>query len=121
MNAPGPSSAGFDPSLAAIFRALGDPVRLEMVRRLSTGKPTTIAGLTQGLGVTRQGARKHLQVLADTSLAVLQPKGRDVQVQLAPETLERARAFIFDMESRWDSRLQTLKKLLESDGDRPGA
>ena len=74
--------------VAAVFSALGDPVRLEMVRRLTSGQPSTISVVSDGLGITRQGARKHLQVLADAGLVTLQPKGREVAVELDLETLE---------------------------------
>ena len=52
-------------AVAQLFRALGDPTRLEMVRRLSSGDDFTITTLSRGLDITRQGARKHLQILAE--------------------------------------------------------
>jgi DNA-binding transcriptional ArsR family regulator len=99
--------------MAGLFRALGDPVRLEMVRRLSTGAPSTIGALSAGFSISRQGARKHLQVLASVDLVSLEPSGRDVLVRLDPETLDLARAFIGELEKKWDSRLQALKRFVE--------
>jgi DNA-binding transcriptional ArsR family regulator len=101
-------------SAALVFRALGDPVRLEMVRRLSSGAPATISFVSSGFGISRQGARKHLQVLADAGLVALSPVGRDVNVQLDAATLEAARAFITALEAQWDARLQKLKAFVES-------
>jgi DNA-binding transcriptional ArsR family regulator len=98
---------------AEIFRALGDPARLEMVKRLAPGKPLTIAALSHGLGMSRQGARKHLQVLADARLVALRPKGRDVHAELDPEILSAANAFIAEMEAAWDRRLEALKRYVE--------
>jgi len=102
-------------AVADVFRALGDPVRLEMVRRLSRprGKPCTIAEVSSGLGITRQGARKHLQVLVDARLAALEPSGRDVLVRLDAEALEPARAYIAEIERQWDKRLEALRKYVE--------
>lgn len=102
-------------AVSEIFRALGDPVRLEMVRRLAPGRPRTIAGVSEGLGITRQGARKHLQVLVDARLVWLQPKGRDVFVHLEPNQLEQARAFIADLERQWDVRLEALRRFVEAE------
>ena len=45
-----------------VFQALGDRTRREMVQRLSRQQPCTIDAVSRGLGITRQGARKHLQV-----------------------------------------------------------
>jgi DNA-binding transcriptional ArsR family regulator len=95
------------------FKALGDPVRLEMVKRLSDGSHHTVGGLLDGLGLSRQGARKHLQVLADAELVSLQIKGRETQVSLNPTALTAARTFIAELEHLWDERLQALRTFVE--------
>jgi DNA-binding transcriptional ArsR family regulator len=84
-----------------------------MVKRLSKGAPFTIAAIAAGFDISRQGVRKHLQVLADADLVRLHPKGRDVQVNLEPHVLERARAFIADLEEQWEVRLGALKRFVE--------
>lgn len=99
---------------AQVFQALGDPVRLEMVQRLCRHQPCTIAEVSQGLGITRQGARKHLQVLVDARLATLEPHGREVHVQLVPAGLDHVRAFLDKLERQWDRRLSALKRFVES-------
>ena len=98
---------------AEIFRALGDPIRLEMVQRLRHGSRCTISVISDGLGITRQGARKHLQVLADANLVALHPEGRDVLVSLEPDALDQAKQFITLLETRWDTRLDALRKFVE--------
>jgi len=98
---------------AEIFRALGDPIRLEMVQRLTRGSRCTITAISEGLGITRQGARKHLQVLADARIVALLPEGRDVLVSLEPESLDQAKLFIAELERRWDVRLDALRRFVE--------
>ena len=98
---------------AEIFHALGDPIRLEMVQRLTRGSRCTITVISEGLGITRQGARKHLQVLADARVVALQPEGRDVLVSLEPESLDQAKLFIAELERRWGARLDALRKFVE--------
>ena len=101
-------------AVAQIFRALGDPLRLEMIRRLSDGQTYTISSVSSELGISRQGARKHLQVLLDAHLISLEPKGRDVLVQVEPTTLNQAKKFIAELELQWDHRLETLRQFVES-------
>jgi DNA-binding transcriptional ArsR family regulator len=101
------------PPVAQVFQALGDRVRLKMVQRLSRQQPCTIDGVSRGLGITRQGARKHLQVLVDARLVVLEPHGREVRVRLATEALAPARAFIDKLERDWDRRLEALRRFVE--------
>ncbi len=100
---------------AEIFRALGDPIRLEMVQRLTRGSRCTITAISEGLGITRQGARKHLQVLADARVIALQPEGRDVLVSLEPESLDQAKLFITELERQWDVRLDALRRFVEQE------
>ena len=100
-------------ALAEVFKALGDPIRLEIVQRLSRGEAVTIGGVSGDLGVTRQGARKHLQVLVDAHVVRLEPKGRDVHVRLEAKPLEDAKEFIAEVERRWDGRLEALRQFVE--------
>jgi DNA-binding transcriptional ArsR family regulator len=99
--------------VAQVFQALGDKVRLEMVQRLSRQQPCTIDVVSRELGISRQGARKHLQVLVDAKLVVLEPHGREVRVQLAHDAFAPARAFIEKLERDWDRRLEALRRFVE--------
>jgi DNA-binding transcriptional ArsR family regulator len=99
---------------AQIYRALGDPIRLKIVKRLSTKPSSTIGDLSRNLGVSRQGARKQLQVLVNAHVVHLTQRGRRTFVTLDTRTLEVARAFITQLEHQWDVRLAALKKFVEA-------
>ena len=99
--------------VADTFKALGDPVRLEIIKRLSDGSMYTVGSVSNGLGLTLQGARKHLQVLVDVKLVSLQNKGRQTEVTLSADTLIEAKLFISELELSWDKRLQALRKFIE--------
>ena len=96
-----------------LFHALGDPIRLEMVRRLASGQAHTLSSVSQNLKITRQGARKHLQILADAHIIALKQQGRTTEVRLLRDTLDQGRAFIASLEKAWDQRLQMLKSAVE--------
>ena len=102
-------------AVVELFRALGDPSRLEMVRRLSGGEFHTITSVSNGLEITRQGARKHLQILADAHLIIFESRGRDTGVRLDRDTLEEGRAFIAELEHRWDKRLEALRRFVDDE------
>ena len=102
-------------TVAGVFKALGDPVRLEMVQRLVQASPCTISAVSQELGITRQGARKHLDVLERADIVRLEPRGRDVLVHLDRGALDSARGYIAELERRWDIRLEALKRFVESE------
>ena len=97
-----------------IFKALGDPVRLEIVTRLSDGSHYTIGRLSEDLGVSRQGARKQIQALVSADVIELHPAGRETRVTLNTTSLHEARIFITKLEQQWDQRLLALKELMEN-------
>lgn len=98
---------------AGIYKALGDPVRLEIVKRISAGSAHTIGELSANLGMSRQGARKQLQVLVDANVVHLERHGRETHVSLDAKSLEVARIFISRLETQWDKRLEALKEFAE--------
>ncbi|WP_339669799.1 helix-turn-helix domain-containing protein [Dasania marina] len=100
---------------AEVYKALGDPLRLQIVTRLASGSAYTIGELSKNLGLTRQGARKQLQVLVSAKLVQLIPKGRETAVVLDIEKLKAARQFIAQLERQWDQRLHALKVFVEDD------
>lgn len=100
---------------AELFHALGDPTRLEIVQRLSTGALHTITTVSRGLEMSRQGIRKHIQILAEAKVIRLEPKGRDTRLQLEKQTLEQAKAFITELELQWDKRLEALSHFVDKE------
>lgn len=97
----------------AIYKALGDPIRLEIVNRLATKSPCTVGELSTNLGVSRQGARKQLQVLVNAEVVTLKQSGRQTDVSLNKHSLQVAREFIAQLERQWDNRLEALKEYVE--------
>ena len=97
-----------------VFKALGNPVRLNLVKQLSSGPAHTIGELSADLDISRQGTRKHIQVLESADVVRLKPDGRSTKVVLNTTSLESGRAFIKRLEDQWDQRLQALKEFTES-------
>ncbi len=96
-----------------LFKALGDPLRLTLVKRLSDGTVRTVGDLTHGLGVTRQAARKQLEVLASAKVVKLKPSGREVIVVLNIDSFKTGKDFITNLENTWDKHLMKLKDFVE--------
>jgi DNA-binding transcriptional ArsR family regulator len=71
---------------AALFRSLGDPARLMIVRRLATG-PARVTDLVSGLGLAQSTVSKHLACLRDCGLVTSEPEGRASVFRLAQPAL----------------------------------
>src|SRR2546423_14549059 len=60
---------------AALFRSLGDPTRLAIVRRLANGE-ARVVDLVGQLGLAQSTVSKHLACLRDCGLVDSRPVGR---------------------------------------------
>jgi DNA-binding transcriptional ArsR family regulator len=101
-------------SLATIFAALGDPTRLKLVAVLCAGGALSIAQLTAGTDISRQGVTKHLQVLADASVVRDMKLGRERLWQLEPGQIEAGRHTLEVIGRQWEVALGKLKAFVES-------
>ena len=97
----------------AIYQALGDPTRLEIVQRLGDRGPMPTLELVEGLGMTRQAATKHLLVLENVGLVQSRTEGRQVVRELKLEVLNQAEDWLAKRTAMWDRKLDALKKLVE--------
>jgi DNA-binding transcriptional ArsR family regulator len=97
----------------AIYQALGDPTRLEIVQRLGDRGPMPTLELVEGLGMTRQAATKHLTVLENAGLIESRNEGRQVVRELRLEVLTGAGDWLAQRAQLWDRKLDSLKRLVE--------
>jgi ArsR family transcriptional regulator, cadmium/lead-responsive transcriptional repressor len=71
---------------AALFRSLGDPARLVIVRRLAAG-PARVTDLTAVVGLAQSTVSKHLACLRDCGLVTVRAAGRASVYSLAQPAL----------------------------------
>jgi DNA-binding transcriptional ArsR family regulator len=77
---------------AALFRSLGDPVRLAIVQRLAQGE-ARVVDLTGVLGLAQSTVSKHLACLRGCRLVESRAEGRQSFYALArPELLDLLRS-----------------------------
>lgn len=102
---------------AAIFAALADPSRLEMVCRLSREGPLTTGALTDGLGISRQAAERHVSVLESSGLVRTRRSGRMAIRELDTVALDHVTRWMDDLGRAWDQRLARLEGSYQSKPD----
>src|SRR5881397_3606574 len=84
-----------DDRLSRVFSALSDPIRRDMVARLTEGD-ATVNQLAEPYEVTVQAVSKHLKVLQDAGLV-----SRSREAQRRPVHLETE---VFDLMTKWIER-----------------
>jgi DNA-binding transcriptional ArsR family regulator len=100
-------------SAALMFAALGDPTRLTLLQRLSTGGPASISTLADTFEITRQGVTKHLRVLEAAGVIDGARQGREQVWSVNPKRLDDARRHLEAIAAGWDEALERFKKLVE--------
>jgi DNA-binding transcriptional ArsR family regulator len=98
----------------AIFQALADPTRREVLRSLSRSGPATLSELSRRLPVSRQAVTKHLALLQDAGLVIGHGEVRGRRYELTPAPLVDAMGWIADVGAGWDDRLARLKHQVET-------
>lgn len=113
MSRPDLNPAPADP--VPVFAALGDATRLELVSRLSDGRPKSIAQLTGGLGQTRQGVTKHLRILEQAGIVASERVGRESRFVFTPDPIADARHYLDRVSRQWDDAITRLKAFVEGE------
>jgi DNA-binding transcriptional ArsR family regulator len=102
----------------AVFRALADASRRQLLDRLHRRNGQTLGELCQGLEMTRQAVAKHLAVLEEANLVSWRRQGREKLHFINPVPInEIAERWISKFELPRLSALSELKKTLEGEHD----
>ena len=97
----------------AVFSALADPTRREVLRRLSEEPSMTATELAEVLPVSRQAIAKHLAELEEARLVVGERAGREHRFRLTPAPLSEAVDWMASVGAQWDERLSQLGEQLD--------
>lgn len=100
---PAPLAATF----AATFAALGDPTRLEIVRRLGHG-PATVSDLASPFSMSLPGFLKHVRVLEAAGVVRTSKSGRTRRCELDRARLDEVGAWVDRMRATWERRLDRI-------------
>ena len=101
------------PDRAAVFAALGDATRLQLVDRLADGRERSIQELSEAAPISRQAMSKHLRVLEQAKLVRSTRYGREVRFRLEQAELERSQAFLAHVSRQWAGALNRLAEHVE--------
>jgi DNA-binding transcriptional ArsR family regulator len=102
----------------AVFRALADASRRQLLDRLNDRNGQTLSELCEGLEMSRQAVTKHLTLLEEANLVATQRQGREKLHFLNPAPIQQ-------IADRWMGKfdrgrleaLANLKRALDDDPD----
>ena len=102
------------PTLDGVFRALGDPTRRAMLRRLAAGEQN-IGELAAPFRMSLAAASKHVRVLERAGLVRRRIAGRSHICRLDTAPLKAANEWLRFYERFWSEKLDALDAMLKAD------
>jgi DNA-binding transcriptional ArsR family regulator len=105
------------PRLDAVFHALGDTTRRQMLRELADGE-RTVGQLAEPFAMSLAAASKHIKALEAAGLIRREIRGRIHLCRLEPGPLASAHQWLSFYERFWTNRLDVLERLLRSEDAR---
>ena len=104
---------------AAIFGALGEPHRLQIVE-LPRTSPLAVGEIAGTAGLRQPQASKHLKLLAEAGIVSVEPRARQRIYHLQAEPFNRIARWVDSFERLWEVRLDSLAGYLETTGTEDG-
>jgi len=96
----------------AVFRAIADPTRREILRLLRDGRHT-VGEIAANFRISRPAISKHLRLLRTAGLVVSYKDGTAHICDLNAKPLRTVNLWLRDYEALWDERLRSLKSYIE--------
>ena len=97
----------------AIFKALADPTRREILSLLRGGR-YSVGEIASNFHVSRPAISKHLRLLRSAGLIKDTPEGTARMCELNADPLRKIDNWLRQYEQFWDSSLKKLKAHVES-------
>jgi len=104
------------PQLDAVFHALGDATRRQMLSALSESE-RTVGELAEPFTMSLAAASKHVKALEKAGLVRREIRGRTHICRLEAGPLASAHEWLGVYERFWTSRLDALARLLREEND----
>src|SRR6185437_5886589 len=97
----------------AVFRAIADPTRREILGLLRGGR-RTVGEIASNFRTSRPAISKHLRLLRCAGLVVSQKHGASQICGLNAKPLRSVDAWLRDYEAFWDESLRSLRNYIEA-------
>ena len=98
----------------ALFHALADRTRRDIVRRVMVGE-LSVSALAANYDMSFAAVQKHVAVLEEARLVTKSPRGRERMVRGEPDRIRQAQRLLDQFEQIWRARIDRLDALLDEE------
>ena len=96
------------------FQAIADPNRRAIIHLLAQQK-LTLNGVAENFGVSRPAISKHIKILTECGLIVVNQQGRERYCEANLKKLSEVSDWVKQYEIFWNKKLDALGEFLESE------
>jgi len=94
-----------------VFQAIADPVRRDIIRHLAE-QSLTINSVAKKFDISRPAISKHLKILKECEIIVINKQGRERFCQIQPKNLIPAFLWIDQYRNLWEEKLDSFEDFL---------
>jgi DNA-binding transcriptional ArsR family regulator len=102
----------------ALFHALADRTRRDIMRRVLAGEHS-VSALAAGYDMSFAAVQKHVSVLEKAGLLTKRRRGREQLARGDVEAVRSVASLLTELEQVWRGRVARIDDLLAADPDRP--
>ena len=104
-----------DGEVAAVFEALADPTRRQIVQLLGEG-PRRAGELASAVATSAPAVSRHLRVLLQAGIVADERSKHDARVRmfrLRPESMVALQAWLDQLQAHWNEQLKSFQRHVE--------
>jgi DNA-binding transcriptional ArsR family regulator len=94
-----------------VFQAIADPTRREIISLLAQS-PMNINAVSDRFLTSRAAISKHLKILTECGLVVIEQQGRERICEAQPEKLREVSDWVEQYRQFWNEKLDSLERYL---------
>ena len=95
-----------------VFRAIADPTRRAILDLLADQR-LTLNGVAEHFDISRPAVSKHVKILAECGLVLIQKQGRERYCEIQPDKLTEVSDWVEQHRQGWEQRLDRLGDYLQ--------
>lgn len=94
-----------------VFQAIADPTRRDIIALLAR-QPMTPNAVAESFQVSRQAISKHIRILTECGILLLQQQGRERQYSIQAKKLAEVAQWVEPFRSLWEDKFDRLDSIL---------
>ena len=96
-----------------VFQAIADPIRRDIINLIAR-QSLTLNAVADNFDVSRQAISKHIKILTECGLIVINQQGRERYCFIQPEKLDEVTGWLEGFKKLWERRFNKLDKALSN-------